>query len=72
MYGRRILIFPKGNNADQLSLYLDVADSPSLPYGWSRYAHFSLGVLNQAHTKFTVRKGQNFCLLNKRDEVVYI
>ncbi|XP_010312501.2 ubiquitin C-terminal hydrolase 12 isoform X3 [Solanum lycopersicum] len=55
-YKWRILIFPKGNNADQLSLYLDVADSPSLPYGWSRYAHFSLGVLNQAHTKFTVRK----------------
>ncbi|XP_055831418.1 ubiquitin C-terminal hydrolase 12-like isoform X2 [Solanum dulcamara] len=55
-YKWRILIFPKGNNADQLSLYLDVADSPSLPYGWSRYAHFSLAVLNQVHNKFTVRK----------------
>ncbi|CAN4114474.1 unnamed protein product [Withania somnifera] len=55
-YKWRILIFPKGNNADHLSMYLDVADSPSLPYGWSRYAHFSLGVLNQVHNKFTVRK----------------
>ncbi|XP_060186404.1 ubiquitin C-terminal hydrolase 13-like isoform X2 [Lycium barbarum] len=55
-YKWRILIFPKGNNVDHLSMYLDVADSPSLPYGWSRYAQFSLAVLNQAHNKFTVRK----------------
>ncbi|KAL3828639.1 hypothetical protein ACJIZ3_017441 [Penstemon smallii] len=52
----RILIFPKGNNADFLSMYLDVADSASLPYGWSRYAHFSLAVVNQVHTKYSVRK----------------
>ncbi|KAF3651249.1 hypothetical protein FXO37_18096 [Capsicum annuum] len=64
-YKWRILIFPKGNNADHLSMYLDVADSQSLPYGWSRYAHFSLAVLNQVHNKYTVRKGQNFCLLIK-------
>ncbi|PHU00294.1 Ubiquitin carboxyl-terminal hydrolase 12 [Capsicum chinense] len=55
-YKWRILIFPKGNNADHLSMYLDVADSQSLPYGWSRYAHFSLAVLNQVHNKYTVRK----------------
>lgn len=72
MYDRRILIFPKGNNADQLSMYLDVADSASLPYGWSRYAHFSLAVFNQVHNKFTVRKGQNSSLLNKRQEFVKI
>ncbi|WRX33029.1 Peptidase C19 [Theobroma cacao] len=42
----RILIFPKGNNVDHLSMYLDVADSASLPYGWSRYAQFSLAVFN--------------------------
>ncbi|KAG8387302.1 hypothetical protein BUALT_Bualt02G0007200 [Buddleja alternifolia] len=52
----RILIFPKGNNADFLSMYLDVADSANLPYGWSRYAHFSLTVVNQVHTKYSVRK----------------
>ncbi|KAM0937163.1 putative ubiquitinyl hydrolase 1 [Dioscorea sansibarensis] len=55
-YKWRILIFPKGNNVDHLSMYLDVADSPTLPYGWSRYAQFSLSVVNQIHNKYTVRK----------------
>lgn len=54
---RRVLIFPKGNNVDHLSMYLDVADSSSLPYGWSRYAQFSLAVINQIHSKYSVRKG---------------
>ncbi|XP_042511239.1 ubiquitin C-terminal hydrolase 12 isoform X4 [Macadamia integrifolia] len=52
----RVLIFPKGNNVDHLSMYLDVADSVNLPYGWSRYAQFSLAVINQIHNKYTVRK----------------
>lgn len=56
---RRVLIFPKGNNVDHLSMYLDVADSTTLPYGWSRYSQFSLSVVNQVHNKFTVRKGEN-------------
>ncbi|KAK9283434.1 hypothetical protein L1049_011676 [Liquidambar formosana] len=55
-YKWRVLIFPKGNNVDHLSMYLDVADSATLPYGWSRYAQFSLAVINQIHNKFTVRK----------------
>ncbi|XP_058085189.1 ubiquitin C-terminal hydrolase 12-like isoform X2 [Magnolia sinica] len=55
-YKWRVLIFPKGNNVDHLSMYLDVADSASLPYGWSRYAQFSLAVINQIHNKYTVRK----------------
>ncbi|KAH7561340.1 hypothetical protein JRO89_XS10G0213700 [Xanthoceras sorbifolium] len=55
-YKWRVLIFPKGNNVDHLSMYLDVADSSSLPYGWSRYAQFSLAVVNQIHNKYTVRK----------------
>jgi len=38
-------------------MYLDVADSSSLPYGWSRYAQFSLAVINQIHNKYSVRKG---------------
>lgn len=41
-------------------MYLDVADSQSLPYGWSRYAQFSLAVVNQIHNKFTIRKGIPF------------
>ncbi|XP_028790185.1 MATH domain and coiled-coil domain-containing protein At3g58270-like [Neltuma alba] len=56
-YPWRILIFPKGNNVDSLSLYLDVADSRSLPHGWSRYARFSLAVINQLKGKYTVEKG---------------
>ncbi|XP_057782081.1 ubiquitin C-terminal hydrolase 12-like isoform X4 [Salvia miltiorrhiza] len=55
-YKWRILIFPKGNNADYLSMYLDVADSAGLPYGWTRYAHFSLAIVNQVHSKYSVRK----------------
>ncbi|KAK4743047.1 hypothetical protein SAY87_001048 [Trapa incisa] len=55
-YKWRILIFPKGNNVDHLSIYLDVADSTSLPYGWSRYAQFSLAVINQAQNRYSVRK----------------
>ncbi|XP_016486549.2 ubiquitin C-terminal hydrolase 12 isoform X1 [Nicotiana tabacum] len=55
-YKWRILIFPKGNKVDCLSIYLDVADSASLPYGWSKYAQFSLAVHNQIQNKFTVRK----------------
>ncbi|XP_015571890.1 ubiquitin C-terminal hydrolase 12 isoform X2 [Ricinus communis] len=55
-YKWRILIFPKGNNVDHLSMYLDVADSATLPYGWSRYAQFSLCVVNQIHQKYSIRK----------------
>lgn len=55
-YKWRILIFPKGNNVDYMSMYLDVADSPALPYGWSRYAAFSLTVVNQVHQKYSIRK----------------
>ncbi|XP_057843456.1 ubiquitin C-terminal hydrolase 13 isoform X3 [Cryptomeria japonica] len=52
----RVLIFPKGNNVDQLSMYLDVADAATLPYGWSRQAQFSLAVVNQITSKFSIRK----------------
>nr|XP_016444216.1 PREDICTED: ubiquitin carboxyl-terminal hydrolase 12-like [Nicotiana tabacum] len=55
-YKWRVLIFPKGNNVDCLSMYLDVADSAALPYGWSRYAQFSLAVVNQVNPKYTVKK----------------
>ncbi|GMI92284.1 ubiquitin-specific protease 13 [Hibiscus trionum] len=55
-YKWRILIFPKGNYKDHLSLYLDVADSESLPYGWSRYAQFSLTVINQTNNNYSIRK----------------
>jgi len=44
-------------------MYLDVADSASLPYGWSRYAQFSLAVVNQIHNKYSVRKGSPCSLI---------
>ncbi|XP_020082061.1 ubiquitin carboxyl-terminal hydrolase 12-like isoform X2 [Ananas comosus] len=55
-YKWRVLIFPKGNNVDHLSMYLDVADSATLPYGWSRCAQFSLAVINQIQNRLTIRK----------------
>ncbi|GAB2276573.1 hypothetical protein Dimus_011292 [Dionaea muscipula] len=58
-YKWRILIFPKGNNVDHLSMYLDVADAPSLPYGWTRKAQFSLAVIDQIH-KDSVRKDTQY------------
>jgi ubiquitin carboxyl-terminal hydrolase 7 len=51
-----VLLFPKGNNVDHLSIYLDVADSATLPYGWNRFAHFSLAIVNQYDHKLTVKK----------------
>ncbi|KAH7420842.1 hypothetical protein KP509_13G025300 [Ceratopteris richardii] len=55
-YKWRILIFPKGNTVDHLSMYLDVADSSVLPYGWSRFANFNLTVLNKIDPKLSIRK----------------
>lgn len=55
-YKWRVLLFPKGNNVDYLSIYLDVADAATLPYGWTRYAHFSLAIINQYDAKLSVRK----------------
>ncbi|KAK9019659.1 hypothetical protein V6N11_054171 [Hibiscus sabdariffa] len=44
----RILIFPKGNKeVDHLSIYLDVADSATLPSGWSRFAQVGFAVIDQ-------------------------
>ncbi|WJX28511.1 ubiquitinyl hydrolase 1 [Trifolium repens] len=62
----RILIFPKGNNVDSLSMYLDVADSANLPDGWSRYAQFSMKVVDQINNKYSVRKDTHH-LFNKRE-----
>ncbi|MFQ6646694.1 hypothetical protein Gotur_019300, partial [Gossypium turneri] len=52
----RILIFPKGNTADHLPIYLGVADSSTLPAGWSRYAHFGLAVIDQFDRELSITK----------------
>uniref|UniRef100_A0A251TS21 Putative TRAF-like protein n=1 Tax=Helianthus annuus TaxID=4232 RepID=A0A251TS21_HELAN len=55
-YKCRVLMYPKGNNTDHLSMYLDVADSTTSPHGWSRNALFSLAVVNQIHSEFSLSK----------------
>ncbi|XP_039067264.1 MATH domain and coiled-coil domain-containing protein At3g58270-like isoform X2 [Hibiscus syriacus] len=52
----RILIFPKGNNVNHLSIYLDVADSENLPYGWSRFAGFRFAVIDQIDRTTSIAK----------------
>ncbi|KAF8022942.1 hypothetical protein BT93_F0455 [Corymbia citriodora subsp. variegata] len=52
----RILVFPEGNGTDYLSLYLDVADSATLPYGWTRKAELSLSVIDQFDDLLSIRK----------------
>ena len=55
-YAWRLLIFPRGNGCEFVSLYLDVADAEALPYSWTRSASFTLTITNaydsdQSHKK---------------------
>ncbi|KAF9600797.1 hypothetical protein IFM89_012536 [Coptis chinensis] len=56
----QVLIYPKGCNGvcngDHLSVYLVVASPEYLPHIWSRYAEFSLSVVNQMYQQSTLRK----------------
>ncbi|KAI4341303.1 hypothetical protein MLD38_026039 [Melastoma candidum] len=52
----RILIFPKGNNTDSLSVYMDFAESASQPAGWSKHAKFSIILVNQSSSSNSKRK----------------
>ncbi|MBA0696854.1 hypothetical protein Goari_003376 [Gossypium aridum] len=45
----QLIIYPRRNNAGFLSIFLRVADSATLPSGWSRYARFGLAVIDQFH-----------------------
>ncbi|MED6116817.1 hypothetical protein PIB30_103749, partial [Stylosanthes scabra] len=47
---RRILVYPKGNNVDYLSIYLDAGN---LPVGHSRFTKFKLVLINQVDDKMT-------------------
>ncbi|EOA25115.1 hypothetical protein CARUB_v10018423mg, partial [Capsella rubella] len=44
----RILAYPKGDNCDHLSLFLEIADVASLPSGWRRYVKLRLSVVKQS------------------------
>ncbi|KAL9307914.1 putative MATH/TRAF domain-containing protein [Arabidopsis thaliana] len=47
----RLYAYPKGNKS--LSLFLNVADSESLPDGWKRHTKFRLTVVNQTSEKLS-------------------
>lgn len=51
-------MFPRGNNADFLSLYLDVLNPQELPYQWSRYASFKLMLRSNVNEKLNIVKGE--------------
>lgn len=55
-YKWRLLIFPKGNKAEFLSLYLDVPDTELLPQNWQRAAGFKLSLIDQVDGKHTFVK----------------
>ncbi|XP_048591515.1 MATH domain and coiled-coil domain-containing protein At3g58340-like [Brassica napus] len=61
-----LVVFPKGNNGDYLSLYLDVADFETLPCGWRRYVKLRLTVVNQLSPKLSVVKGDSTALMESR------
>ncbi|KAK9019703.1 hypothetical protein V6N11_054213 [Hibiscus sabdariffa] len=62
LFGRRILIFPKGNKVvNHLSIYIDVADSGTLPSGWSRFAQFECAVIDQIDRRNSISKASFFC-----------
>lgn len=52
----RLLLFPKGNNVDYISLYLDVPEHQNFPIGWTRFAHFNLAIMNQVDRNHSVKK----------------
>ncbi|XP_026398323.1 ubiquitin carboxyl-terminal hydrolase 12-like [Papaver somniferum] len=56
-YQWHVVIFPKGNNGNHISMFLSVAGIDSLPYGWSRCAEFSLAIVDQINNNSIVIKG---------------
>ncbi|XP_059665786.1 uncharacterized protein LOC132311738 isoform X2 [Cornus florida] len=44
-------------DADHLGIYLDVADSETLPFGWTKYVKYNFSVINHIDNKSTVNKG---------------
>ncbi|CAN8259679.1 unnamed protein product [Cochlearia groenlandica] len=55
-YKWQVLIFPNGNNVDQLSVYLAVVDAVNLTGTWSVCSRFSLAVLNQINSRYSIRR----------------
>ncbi|KAL6184138.1 hypothetical protein ACLB2K_045542 [Fragaria x ananassa] len=52
----RILMYPKGNKEDHLPVYLDISSTTAFPLGWSKYAKFSLTLVNQLWRRKSITK----------------
>ncbi|KAL1201590.1 MATH domain and coiled-coil domain-containing protein [Cardamine amara subsp. amara] len=52
----RLLAYPNGDNVDNLSLFLEVADIESLPYGWGRFVKLRLTIVKQVSEEHSVLK----------------
>jgi len=50
-YKWRLLIFPKGNKSEFLSVYLDVPETELMPQNWQRAAAFKLSLVDQVENK---------------------
>lgn len=59
---RQMVVYPKGSSGipgkHDLSIYLNVADTSALPSGWSRYAQFTLTVVNQVDRDKSITVGK--------------
>ena len=56
---RRFLLFPKGNMQNKdISVYLDCPDAPTERVGWTRYAEFRLGAVNQKYLERSRFQGE--------------
>mgnify|MGYP001130404034 FL=1 len=52
-----MLAFPRGNNVDSLSLFLEVYNHQALPASWHRSAHFTLTLRNQRFPERSQSRG---------------
>ncbi|XP_061364546.1 MATH domain and coiled-coil domain-containing protein At3g58340-like, partial [Gastrolobium bilobum] len=52
----RILMFPKGNEVDYLSIYLDAGDLDHLPSDWNKFVEVKLALINQINGTMTITK----------------
>ena len=61
---RKILIFPKGDEGNYLSIYLEYPGAALMPQGWQKFANFKFILVNQLdHTK-NIINGIYFTLLS--------
>jgi hypothetical protein len=59
--GRNILLFPNGTDGKgkALSIFLNVPGYEKLPVGWSRKHHFTLTLIDQRDSAYSLVKGDS-------------